>query len=103
MASPMSVDDPQVDAYLAIIQQQFKDVGVGIDLQPSDTTEYTRRTTTESDFDLAIIGGGVFRAGPKRLRQVLRDANFTPAGGNYAHYTNPKVDDLFKQGRRRPT
>jgi ABC-type transport system substrate-binding protein len=91
--------DPQIDAYLAIIQQQLKDVGVAIDLQPSDTTEYTRRTTTESDFDLAIINGGVYAQDPNVSAKYFESTNFTPAGGNYSHYSNPKVDELFRQGR----
>ncbi len=91
--------DPATDAYLAIVQQQLKDVGVGIDLQPSDTTEYTRRTTTASDFDLAIVAGGVYAQDPNVSAKYFESANFTPSGGNYSHYSNPKVDDLFKQGR----
>ncbi|MDQ6906664.1 MAG: ABC transporter substrate-binding protein [Chloroflexota bacterium] len=91
--------DPQTDAYLAIIQQQLKDVGVGIDLRPSDTTEYTRKTVTESDFDLAIVAGGVYAQDPNVSAKYFETANFTPTGGNYSHYSNPKVDDLFKQGR----
>jgi peptide/nickel transport system substrate-binding protein len=93
------VADPATDAYLAIMQQQLKDVGVGIDLQPSDTTEYTRRTTTASDFDLAIIAGGVYAEDPNVSAKYFETANFTPSGGNYAHYSNPKVDGLFQQGR----
>ena len=91
--------DPQTDAYLAIIQQQLKDVGVGIDLRPSDTTEYTRKTVTDSDFDLAIIAGGVYAQDPNVSAKYFETANFTPTGGNYSHYSNAKVDDLFKQGR----
>jgi ABC-type transport system substrate-binding protein len=93
------IADPQTDAYLAIVQQQLKDVGVNIDLQPSDTTEYTRRTVTDSDFDLAIIAGGVYSQDPNVSAKYFESANFTPTGGNYSHYSNPKVDDLFKQGR----
>ena len=91
--------DPPTEAYLAIVQQQLKDVGVNIDLRPTDTTEYTRRTTTESDFDLAIIAGGVYAQDPNVSAKYFERANFTPTGGNYAHYSNAKVDDLFKQGR----
>ena len=31
--------------------------------------------------------------------KYFETVSFTPAGANYGHYTNPKVDDLFKQGR----
>jgi peptide/nickel transport system substrate-binding protein len=91
--------DRQTDAYIAIVQQQFKDVGVSVDLQPVDAVEYSRRTVTDSDFDMAIVAGGVYAQDPNVSDKYFDSANFTPAGGNYAHYSNPKVDDLFKQGR----
>lgn len=91
--------DRQTDAYLAIVQQQLKDVGVVIDLLPADTTEYTRKTVTDSDFDLALIAGGVYAQDPNVSAKYFDSTNFTPTGGNYSHYSNPKVDDLFKQGR----
>ena len=88
------------DAYMAIVQQQLKDVGISLDLQPRTRTEYTRRTTSPDER---------LRPCPRRRRRLPQDpnvsakyfesTNFTPAGGNYGHYSNPKVDDLFKQGR----
>ncbi len=91
--------DRQTDAYMAIVQQQLKDAGVSIDLQPVDAVEYSRRTVTDSDFDMAVVAGGVYAQDPNVSAKYFESANFTPTGGNYAHYSNPKVDDLFKQGR----
>ena len=91
--------DRQTDAYIAIVQQQLKDAGVSVDLQPVDAVEYSRRTVTDSDFEMAIVAGGVYAQDPNVSAKYFESANFTPTGGNYSHYSNPKVDDLFKQGR----
>jgi len=45
------------------------------------------------------VAGGVYAQDPNVSAKYFESANFTPTGGNYAHYSNPKVDDLFKQGR----
>ena len=96
------------DAWLPIAQQQFKDVGINIDLVQLDGTEYTKRVvtgatpTTTGDFDIAEVDGGVFRADPNVSAKYFETTSFVPAGGNYGHYTNPQVDDLFKQGRATP-
>ncbi len=89
----------ETDAYMAIVQQQLKDAGVSIDLLPVDAVEYNRRTVTDSDFDMAVVAGGVYAQDPNVSAKYFESANFTPTGGNYAHYSNPKVDALFSQGR----
>jgi len=89
----------ETDAYMAIVQQQLKDAGVNIDLLPVDAVEYNRRTVTDSDFDMAVVAGGVYAQDPNVSAKYFESANFTPTGGNYAHYSNPKVDALFGQGR----
>ncbi|MDQ2786620.1 MAG: ABC transporter substrate-binding protein [Chloroflexota bacterium] len=91
--------DRQTDAYMAIVQQQLKDAGISIDLLPVDAVEYTRRTVTDSDFEMAVVAGGVYAQDPNVSAKYFESANFTPTGGNYAHYSNPKVDALFSQGR----
>ena len=96
------------DAWLPIVQQQLKDVGINVDLTQLDGTEYTKRVvtgatpTTTGDFDIAEVDGGVFRADPNVSAKYFETTSFVPAGGNYGHYTNPQVDDLLKQGRATP-
>ncbi len=96
------------DAWLPIAQQQFKDVGINVDLVQLDGAEYTKRVvtgatpTTTGDFDIAEVDGGVFRADPNVSAKYFETSSFVPAGGNYGHYTNPQVDDLLKQGRATP-
>ncbi len=96
------------DAWLPIAQQQYKDVGINVDLTQLDSTEYTKRVvtgatpTTTGDFDIAEVDGGVFRADPNVSAKYFETVSFVPAGGNYGHYSNPQADDLFKQGRATP-
>ena len=51
------------DAYLPIIQQQFKEVGIGMDIVSAEAIEVTRRRNA-GDFDLVQVGGGIFRQDP---------------------------------------
>lgn len=93
------------DAWMPVLQQQFKDVGIALDLVLVDSTQSNQRVykmaTQEQagDFDLDLVGGGVFREDPNVSAKYMETIAFTPAGANYGHYSNPKVDDLFKQGR----
>ena len=96
------------DAMLPIAQQQFKDVGLTIDLLLLDGTEYTKRVVTGAtptqtgDFDIAMVDGGVFRTDPNVSAKYFETVAFVPAGANYGHYSNTQLDDLFKQGRATP-
>jgi len=93
------------DALVPILQQQMQAVGIAFDLFQIDSPGYNTRAVTGAtiqmagDFDLALVGGGVFRQDPNVSAKYFETASFTPAGANYGHYSNPKVDDLFKQGR----
>lgn len=93
------------DALIPILQQQFKDVGIILDIQSVDNPEINRRifgiatATQAGDFDVDLVGGGVFRTDPNVSAKYFETIAFTPAGANYGHYSNPKLDDLFKQGR----
>jgi len=93
------------DALVPVLQQQMKDAGIALDLFQIDTPGYNTRAVTGAtiqmagDFDLALVGGGVFRQDPNVSAKYFETVSFTPAGANYGHYTNTKVDDLFKQGR----
>jgi len=90
------------DAFAAIIQQQLKDIGVQIDLRQIEAAEYGRKLVQQHQYEIAFVGGGVFRQDPNVSANYFEKINWTPAGGNYAHYSNPKVDELFQKGRATP-
>jgi peptide/nickel transport system substrate-binding protein len=86
------------DAYMPIVQQQFKDVGIGMDIVSAEAVEITRRRNA-GDFDLVQVGGGIFRQDPNVSGKYMETVNWVPVGGNYGHYTNTRLDELFPQGR----
>lgn len=89
------------DAYMPIIQQQFKEVGIGMDIVSAEAVEITRRRNG-GDFDLVQVGGGIFRQDPNVSGKYMETVNWVPVGGNYGHYTNTRLDELFPQGRSTP-
>jgi peptide/nickel transport system substrate-binding protein len=91
--------DKEGDASLAIMQEQLKQVGFKVDILQVDVAELQRRYIQDQDFDILVNGGGVFRADPSVSGTYFVTSTFTPNGGNGAHYSNPKIDDLYAQGR----
>lgn len=86
------------DAYMPIIQQQLKEVGITLEIIPSEAAEATRRRNA-GEFDVQQIGGGIFRQDPNVAGKYMETVNYVPVGGNYGHYTNTKLDELFPAGR----
>jgi ABC-type transport system substrate-binding protein len=86
------------DAYMPILQQQFKEVGIGMDIVSAEAVEVTRRRNA-GEFDLVQVGGGIFRQDPNVSGKYMETVNWVPAGGNYGHYTNARLDELFPKGR----
>jgi ABC-type transport system substrate-binding protein len=86
------------DAYMPIVQQQLKEVGITMEIIPAEAAEATRRRNA-GEFDMQQIGGGIFRQDPNVSGKYMETANFVPVGGNYGHYSNPKLDELFSAGR----
>jgi ABC-type transport system substrate-binding protein len=86
------------DAYMPIVQQQFKEVGIGMDIVSAEAIEVTRRRNA-GDFDLVQVGGGIFRQDPNVSGKYMETINWVPVGGNYGHYTNTRLDELFPKGR----
>ncbi|HYJ12264.1 MAG TPA: ABC transporter substrate-binding protein [Thermomicrobiales bacterium] len=86
-------------AMVAVIQQQWADVGIKANLLQLDSAELVRKLVTEPDYDLYIGGGGVYGAEPSISAKYYITANFTPGGANNVHYSNPDLDELYAQGR----
>jgi peptide/nickel transport system substrate-binding protein len=87
------------DAYVPIIQQQFQDVGLMLTLRQVERAEYNRKRNTAHDFEIALVGGGIFRQDPNVSGKYFETVNWVPEGANYSHYSNKQVDDLFAAGR----
>ena len=48
---------------------------------------------------LVQVGGGIFRQDPNVSGKYMETINWVPVGGNYGHYTNTRLDELFPKGR----
>jgi peptide/nickel transport system substrate-binding protein len=78
----------------AYLQQQYKQLGIEVDVKGLDFNAYTDQVQNRRDFDisLAAYGGGSLDPdlGPKA--QLI-----TNGQQNVTGYSNPQVDELFKQ------
>ena len=48
---------------------------------------------------MGLVGGGIFRQDPNVSGKYMETVNWVPVGGNYGHYTNARLDELFSTGR----
>ncbi len=97
--------DPLAESLINIIQQQHRDVGINYELVAVDIPDYTNRVVSGAkdgqtgDFYLTLGSGGVMGQDPNVVDRYFNTASATPAGANYSHYSNPRVDELLLQGR----
>lgn len=93
------------ESLLNIFVQQYKDVGINVELQQVDVPDYTNRIVSGAtggqtgDFQLMIGSGGVMGQDPNITVKYLTTSAATPTGSNYNHFTNAQVDELMIQGR----
>ncbi|MEA2595471.1 MAG: peptide/nickel transport system substrate-binding protein [Thermomicrobiales bacterium] len=93
------------ETLINIIQQQYKDVGINFELMAVDVPDYTNRLISGAtggntgDFDLILGSGGVMGQDPNVMTRYIDSKSATPAGFNYTHFANPRVDELLVQGR----
>ncbi len=78
------------------MQQQYKDLGIELEVKGVDFNAYTDTVSKRQDFDIALgsYGGGDIDPDLSSKAQLISDGQ-----QNRQTYGNPKVDDLFKQGQ----
>ncbi len=87
-------DSLQTNASL-IIQEQAAEAGITIELSGMDSTALSNeQKDPDSKFDITF-GGYIMGVDPTSYKQLF----VSGSSGNYAHISNPEVDDLFDQGR----
>ena len=89
----------EADTHAEIIQEQLREVGFQMEILQVDVAEMQRRSIQSLDFDIRNTGGGVFRADPGVSGTYMTTDTWTPNGGNYGHYSNPEIDELYPQGQ----
>ena len=78
----------------AYLQQQYKQLGIEVEVKGLDFNAYTDQVQTRHDFDisLAAYGGGSLDPDLGPRAQLI-----TNGQQNVTGYSNPQVDELFKQ------
>jgi peptide/nickel transport system substrate-binding protein len=83
----------------AVFQQQFRDVGIVLDIRSFESATFFSDVTKGSFqlYSLRWIGGN---EDPDMFDNVFDSARFPPNGSNRGHYSNARLDTLIDQGRR---
>jgi peptide/nickel transport system substrate-binding protein len=80
------------------IQQQLGAVGVKIaQIQQLESPAFVQKVYQNLDFDVAYVGHG--GGEPNDYLRYFHSQYAYPKGFNYFSYKNPKIDELFEQGR----
>ncbi len=81
--------------YLTVMQQQWKKIGVDMTPKTEEWNAFLDRITGTKDFDVFLVGFS-WDTDPDQTTMWATDS-YT-GGFNMNKYSNPKVDDLLKQG-----
>lgn len=92
VASVMSFPD-----VVTVIQEQLKQIGVELTIETMDFAAYTAKVTENRDFDIAG-GGGLAGPDPNEFAPFVSTDGYR----NIMGYSNPRVDELFVEGRQAP-
>ena len=92
--------DESKNKYALILQQNFKDIGIELELNPMEFATMTA-DVKKGDFDGFLMGIGNFYDGDLSAN-YLSVAN-PPNGYNYARFKNEKVDELIKESAKHLT
>src|SRR5207302_4463470 len=78
----------------AYLQQQYRQLGIAVDVKGVDFNAYTDQVQSRHDFDisLAAYGGGSIDPDLGVKAQLI-----TNGQQNVTGYSNPQVDEVFKQ------
>jgi peptide/nickel transport system substrate-binding protein len=80
------------DSIVQALQQQWKQVGIAMNLKGVNTTQVVQALTTTRDFDMAFTGIGLTADPASTFTTLFSQGAVKPGGLNVAHYTNPDVD-----------
>ncbi len=90
--------DESTRLLVAVLQQQFHDVGIALDIRTFEFATFFSDVTRGAFqlYSLRWIGN----EDPDIFEYVFHSARFTPKGANRSYYSNPRVDSLVDQARR---
>ena len=85
--------------FAVILQQQLREVGIALDIRSYEFATFFADIQHGAFqlFSLRWIGGN---EDPDIFEDVFDSASFPPKRRNRGYYSNPKIDDLLKEGRQ---
>ena len=83
------------EQYLTVMQQQWKQIGVDMTPKLEEWNAFLNRITGTKDFAIFLVG---FSWGTDPDQTTMWSTDSYKGGFNMNKYSNPKVDDLLKQG-----
>ena len=83
------------EQYLTVMQQQWKKIGVEMTPKTEEWNAFLNRITGTKDFDVFLVG---FSWDTDPDQTTMWATSSYTGGFNMNKYSNPKVDDLLKQG-----
>ncbi len=92
--------DESKNKYALILQQNFKDIGIELELKPMEFATMTS-DVKKGEFDGFLMGTANFYDGDLSANYL---STLTPPNGyNYARFKNEKVDELIKESSKHMT
>ncbi|WP_342432800.1 ABC transporter substrate-binding protein [Neobacillus sp. FSL H8-0543] len=90
-----TANNPAQQKQAAVIQQNLQAAGISVELVGMDATALFQKMESEhTDFDM-YLSGYIMGIDPDTFNSLF----VTDSPSNFMHYSNPKVDELFNQGR----
>lgn len=95
---PFDLGRPQMRAQSQIIQENLRQVGLEVKLEPLERSVLIDRVFVKRDFDLTLAS--YYSAGDPAIgyTRLYITNKSTAANTNASGYSNPKVDELLNQG-----
>jgi len=90
-------NDPERIRICEIMQFNLKQLGIGCNIQPMESTQLFDRFN-KKQFQACFAGWGA-GIDPEEDENVWATSAIPPAGRNFVQYNNPEVDRLFEEAR----
>jgi len=86
--------------FAAVLQQQLREVGVALDIRSFEFATFLADVQNGGFqlYSLRLIGGN---EDPDIFEDFFATASFTPRRFNRGHYSNPQLDELLAEGRKK--
>ena len=91
-----STGTPETPLMAAVMQQNWKKIGVDVSVRQLAQPEWIAKTNIEHDFDMGYGGASASPLDPD-LSGSLHSRNVGARGSNYSSYVNPEIDKLLDQ------